>query len=163
MTDIKNAFLLDFKTLTEQFAVQRHIALETVKAKYRQHHDVSSETAEAWISESFPLPEGVSAGRLPRDLTPGEREKAVRDLAEFYEFSFFDERNTEVGFAMTYALEMQACTLGLTGDVVYETDDYDTAVMMEEFVEILCNTARAMNFRPWAAFEGQLPYVRGSA
>ena len=100
--------------------------------------------------------------RLPSDLTREELEKAVKDLAEFYEFSFFGERDVDVSLGLTFAMEQMACSLGLVGEWLCDNvENYDSAIMMEDFGNLLDQTAMAMEYRPWMAFRADLPYSRG--
>jgi hypothetical protein len=107
----------------------------------------------------------------PSDLTAEEIKKSVLDLIEYYDFSFFYERDTDVGLGLTYGLEMQAISLGLVGQHLYETPTYSTPEMMEEFVMLLDSCAMSATDddaiedlaikRAWLNFRGSLPYARG--
>lgn len=99
--------------------------------------------------------------KLPTDLTKAELQKAVSDIVAFYDFTFFGERSISESDGLTFALEMQACSLGLVGDWLYE-DGYDSAEMMQDFVKAMNDTAGEMSCSHWPEIREHLPYMEKS-
>lgn len=96
------------------------------------------------------------------ELTVEELDKAILDLLAFYEFTFFGERGVEESLGLCYALELQACSLGLVGDCLYEeVEKYNSADMMHEFAEALNKRAEEnekVNQIHWGYIKQSFPY-----
>ena len=96
------------------------------------------------------------------ELTVEELDKAILDLLAFYEFTFFGERGVEESLGLCYALELQACSLGLVGDCLYEdVEEYNSADMMQQFAEALNKRAeenKNINAVHWKYISDSFPY-----
>lgn len=96
------------------------------------------------------------------ELTVEELDKAILDLLAFYEFTFFGERGVEESLGLCYALELQACSLGLVGDCLYENvEEYNSADMMHDFAEALQKRAEEntnINAIHWKYISDNFPY-----
>ena len=97
--------------------------------------------------------------KLPSELTSTELEKAVRDLTQFCEFTFFEERGVDTSVGLTFALEYMASSLDLIGDWLYE-GEYDSAMMMQDLVIMLDKKALEMDHKPWQLICANMPYQR---
>jgi hypothetical protein len=72
------------------------------------------------------------------ELTNSQLDKAVQDIIQFYDFTFFGERGVEEPLGLCFALEYQASSFGLVGDWLYEdVEKYNSADMMQEFTKKL--------------------------
>lgn len=103
--------------------------------------------------------------RLPSNLTGAELKTAVTNLIEFYDFSFFSERDISVSHGLTYGVEMLAVSMGLVGEHLNENSDYSTPEMIEDFVirmdQWVTNSSEHSIQSAWKKFRGSLPYSHG--
>ena len=97
--------------------------------------------------------------KLPADLTDKELERAVRDLILFDDFTLYSERDVDQSTGLVFALEMQACSLGLVNHSLNTDPNYDSAQMMIEFVGYLDRRARQLGLPKWSTIRHSLPYI----
>lgn len=92
-------------------------------------------------------------------VTNAELDKALNDIAQFYDFTFFSERNTEETTVMVFIIEFIACALDLVHDEPdADDDDYDGFVMLEKLVLALDTRARQNSDKRWEKIRNVLPY-----
>lgn len=97
--------------------------------------------------------------RMPADLTDAELKKAVHDLLLFNNFTSYEERGVDIASGLTFALEQLACSLGLVGIWLDDSDYYD-ATMLQEFICRLDEAAKQMYVLGWDSLKASLPYSR---
>lgn len=88
------------------------------------------------------------------DLSQATLLKAAKDLVQFYDFTFFGERNVSESTGLVFAMEMQVCQLGL----VHDDDDIDTATLMNAYADALHTAAQAARLPGWERLVTSLPY-----
>lgn len=93
-----------------------------------------------------------------KDLSKEQLLKTARDLVQFTDFTFFEERNVSAGTGLVFAMEMQAVQLGLVGDELYAGGDYDSATMMDEFANAINKAATEASVHGWDSVAKELPY-----
>jgi len=102
--------------------------------------------------------------RKVSDLTNSELDKAINALITFYDFTFFGERDVSESTGLCFALEYQACALGLVGDWLYDnTDDYNSADLMFDLFEALDKRAAEnprVNDVHWMYIKQNSPYQK---
>lgn len=86
------------------------------------------------------------------NLSKQVKEKAVRDLVSFNEFTLYSERDTDECTGLTFALEFLFCSLGLN-----ESTD-DSADSMKDLVVALDETAKELEVDGWQTVRNELPF-----
>lgn len=100
--------------------------------------------------------------RRADELTNSELDKIATDLVTFYDFTFFGERGVTETQGFVFSLEQLAVTYGLVGDILYDNvENYDSAVMMHEFVGAIDKRATETEAKGWLTIREYLPYLEG--
>ena len=97
---------------------------------------------------------GLTVGQLTQE----QLKTIVLKLVAFYEFTFFDERDTEESLAFTFVLEYIAVDLGL----INPDSGIDTAALMVELVGRIDECAKSELVSDWSNIARHLPWLNGS-
>lgn len=101
-----------------------------------------------------------SETRRADELTNSELDKIAQDLVTFYDFTFFGERDVTESQGFIFSLEQLAVSYGLVGDILYDdVENYDSAIMMHEFVEVIDKRAIQKGVKGWGNIRKHLPYM----
>lgn len=145
---------LELPVLVDELYREGLVSLMALEFMYL--HTITHGTLMRRIEEarlSLDADKDIDEGDTPvyvKDLPESVLLAAAKNLVQFYEFTFFGERNVTEGTGLTFALEMQACQLGLVGDWIYGfCDDYDPATMMQNLVNALDQVAKKFNLNGW--------------